>query len=81
MSNPTKLLSINEAAAQGADKLRQPRWANLEDYLMIDIIDGAAGPWGYLYSPANEAINGRNPVDMLLIKGRDDRVFEPWVQS
>lgn len=69
------LISINQAAAMGIDRLRQPRWANLEDYLKIDIIDGKAGPWGHLYSPANEAVNGRNPVDMLLLQGRDDAVF------
>lgn len=71
------MISINQAAAQGIDRLRQPIWANAEDYLKIDIIDGKAGPWGHLYSPINEAINGRNPVDMLLLKGRDDEVFVP----
>ncbi len=70
-----ELISINEAAARGIDKLRQPRWANQEDYLKIDIIEGKAGPWGHLYSPANMAINGKNPVDMMLLKGRDDAVF------
>lgn len=74
-----ELISINEAAARGIDKLRQPRWANPEDYLKIDILDGKAGPWGHLYSPVNETISGRNPVDMLLLKGRDDAVFTEWV--
>lgn len=72
-----KMISINQAAAQGIDKLRQPIWASPDDYLKIDIIDGKAGPWGHLYSPINEAINGRNPVDMLLLEGRDDECFIP----
>ncbi len=71
------MISINQAAAQGIDRLRQPQWASAEDYLKIDIIDGKAGPWGHLYSPVNELINGRNPVDMLLLEGRDDEVFVP----
>ena len=77
MPDEPKLISINQAAAQGIDRLRQPRWANPEDYLKIDIIDGRPGPWLHLYSPANQAINGRNPVDMLELDGRDDEVFIP----
>lgn len=72
-----EMISINQAAAQGVDKLRLPIWASPEDYLKIDIIDGKAGPWGHLYSPINEAINGKNPVDMLLLEGRDDECFVP----
>lgn len=70
-----ELISINEAAARGIEKLRQPRWASPDEYLKIDIIDGKAGPWGHFYSPYNVTMNGRNPVDMLILKGRDDTVF------
>lgn len=74
-------ISINEAARRGIDKLKQPQWANLEDYLKIDIIDGMAGPWGHFYSPLNKMTNGKNPIDILLFellpKGRDDACFIP----
>lgn len=76
-----ELISINEAAKRGIDKLRQPIWASPEDYLKIDIIDGKAGPWGHFYSPLNKMTNGKNPIDVLLIellpKGQDDARFIP----
>ena len=72
------LISIRQAAAQGIDKLRMPQWVNPDDYLKIDIIDGRPGPWTHLFSPVNEEINGRNPVDMLVIHvGLDDEAYLP----
>ena len=63
----SKLLSIVEAAALGIGRLRMPQWVDPNDYLKIDIVDGKPGPWGHLYSPINELVNGRNPVDLLLV--------------
>lgn len=63
----SELLSIVEAAALGIDRLRMPQWADPNDYLKIDIVDGKPGPWGHLYSPINELVNGKNPIDLLLV--------------
>lgn len=71
------MISIKQAAAQGIRKLRMPEWAGPEDYLLIDIVDGKPGPWAHLYSPVNQMINGRNPVDILNLNGLDDECFEP----
>jgi hypothetical protein len=75
-----ELISIVEAAAAGIDKLRKPNWANPMDHLKIDIVNGEPGPWGHLYSPANEEINGRNPVDLLLHKRewREEKAYLSW---
>jgi len=77
-SNTEQLISINEAASKGINKLRRPNWANPTDYVKIDIIEGMAGPWMHLYSVLNEEINGKNPVDVLCIEGRDDKYWLPW---
>ena len=61
------LMSINEAAAAGVDRLRKPEWRMREDHLKIDIIDGKPGPWTHLYSVTNLAFNKRDPVDILLL--------------
>lgn len=49
------MLSINEAAGRGIDKLRKPVWAHPEAYVKIDIIDGQAGPWLHLHVPGEPA--------------------------
>jgi len=59
------MISINEAVAQGVTKVRKPLWANPEDYLQLDIIDGKLGPWTHLYSSLNEKIGEPNPQDIL----------------
>lgn len=59
------LISINEAAARGIERLRKPIWATPLDHLKIDIIDGRPGPWLHLYCPFNRECNGRDPVDIL----------------
>ena len=59
MSN---LISINEAAAQGIERLRLPKWANPFDHLLIAITDGRAKFWPHLYSPINLAVNGHDGV-------------------
>ena len=64
------LFSLREAAARGVDRVRQPNWAHPMDHIKIDILsDGRMGPWAHLYSPFNQSINGRDPVDMLCIAG------------
>lgn len=72
------MISINQAAARGIDKLRSPKWANPNDYLKIDIVEGKPGPWLHLYSPINIDVNGRNPVDFLELDGRDEKCFVPY---
>lgn len=59
------LISVNQAAQQGVDRIRRPIWAHTMDHLKIDIIDGRPGPWLHLYCPLNHACNGRDPVNTL----------------
>lgn len=64
------LFSLKEAAARGVERVRQPNWANPLDHIKIDILPGGQlGPWAHIYSPFNKECNGRDPVDMLTIKG------------
>lgn len=78
-----KMISINQAAAQGITKLRMPKWANPADYLVIDIVDGKPGPWVHLYSPINEIAHGKNPMDILAgsIVPYDVEQFVLWEDS
>ena len=71
-------ISINQAAAQGIERIRLSRWANPLDHIKIDIIDGRPGLWAHLYSTMNLAFNGRDPVDQLMLKGLDDEEYEPY---
>lgn len=60
------LFSLNEAAARGVSRVRQPNWANPLDHIKIDLFpDGAHGPWVHVYSPFNKECNGRDPIDLL----------------
>jgi hypothetical protein len=62
------LISIKEAAELGIERLRKPGWKDPLDHLKITILrDNTAGPWTHLYSPSNEAVNGRDPVSLLAI--------------
>jgi len=72
------LISINEAAKRGIDRLRKPKWAQPEDHLKIDIIDGRPGPWGHLYAPFNRECNGRDPVHELMLQGTDETEWLPY---
>jgi hypothetical protein len=60
-----KLISINEAAAAGIERLRYPKWVTPEDHLKIDIIDGKPGLWTHLFAPFNRECNGRDPVSII----------------
>lgn len=68
-----KLISINQAAQQGIERLRQPKWVTPEDHVKIDIIvlpDGSKEPrlWAKLYAPFNLECNGKDPVNILLLQ-------------
>ncbi len=59
------LISINEAAAKGIERLRRPIWAIPEDHLKIDIVEGGKpGPWTHLYSPMNHELAQKDPMDV-----------------
>lgn len=76
----SELISLNEAAAGGIERLRQPTWSDLRDYVLIDIVDGKPGPLFRLYSPFNAAAGLPNPCllswgDVKI--GVDERCFLP----
>lgn len=79
-----QLISINEAARQGIERLRLPIWVLPEDHLKIDILeskDGSKnpGPWGRLYSPCNLECNGKDPFPLLLLNVDCDKAeWEPY---
>ncbi|MES1979595.1 MAG: hypothetical protein V4451_16255 [Pseudomonadota bacterium] len=62
-----KLISINQAAAQGIERVRLPVWKNQFNHLKIDVINGKPGPWTRLYSPMNKGLGNKEPVGMLFI--------------
>lgn len=62
-----ELISLNDAAARGIERLRQSMWADPLAHLKIDIIDGQPGPWVHLFDPFNYECNGRDPVDVLWV--------------
>jgi hypothetical protein len=73
------LISINEAAALGIDRIRKPIWATPEDHLKIDIINGKPGPWIHLYAPFNKECNGCDPVNILWIQmDYNEPVYVPY---
>lgn len=76
----SELISINEAAASGIERLRRPNWANPMDHLKIDIVNGKPGPWTHLYAPFNQECTGRDPVSMPFGFGVDHgaKEWEPY---
>ena len=70
------LISINDAAELGIDRLRMPVWAMAEDHIKIDIFENRPGPWVRLFSPANKWCNKRDPVKMVIMKfDLNEKVF------
>lgn len=63
------LISLRQAAAAGVERVRKPEWVDPCDHIKIDIISGGLGPWAHLYAPINKSLNGRDPVDILIIAG------------
>lgn len=81
----TELISINQAAAEGIERVRRPAWANSFDHIKIDIIDGKPGPWLHLWCPINMMMSSRDPVDMLSF-GRaagdlNEKCFVPYTEA
>jgi hypothetical protein len=73
------LLSIQDAAARGIERVRKPIWANPLDHLKIDIVDGKPGPWLHLWCPFNTECNGRDPVDVFAYQwDLSVKEFEPY---
>jgi hypothetical protein len=62
-------LSLNQAALAGVTLLRDPKWADPLAHLKIYIHEGKLGPWVKLFDPFNQECNGKDPVEMLTIKG------------
>ena len=60
-----RMISMNEAAAKGIERLRKPSWSDPFDHIKIDIFEGKPGPWMHLYAPFNLECNKRDPVDIL----------------
>lgn len=65
-------MNLHEAVQRGITRVRDPNWACPEDHFLLDLFPDPrnpgkmfSGPWLHLYSPLNERVNGRNPVDML----------------
>ena len=76
------MISINEAVANGIEKIRKPEWVNREDHLKLDIIDGKIGPWIHLFSPLNEVLGSPDPQDLLFMGFDLDAVeYEIWQVS
>jgi hypothetical protein len=74
-----KLISLNDAASWGVERLRAPIWANPFDHIKIDVFDKKPGPWIHLFAPFNAECNGRDPVDMLITQfGPDDLCYVPY---
>src|SRR4029077_3212709 len=61
------MISLNQAAARGIERIRKPHWADPADHFKLDIIDGKPGPWLHLFAPFKKECNGRDPVDILWI--------------
>lgn len=59
------MISINDAARLGIERIRKPIWANRFDHVKLDFFDGQLGPWVHLWAPFNTECNGRDPVDLL----------------
>lgn len=78
------MISLNEAAAQGIERVRKPNWANPRDYVKLDIVDGRLGPWLHLYSPINQTVlKQANPQHILWAfefgtSAAEDQEFVPY---
>jgi len=72
MRKPVPMFSLREAAARGIERVYQPNWVGTLDHVKLDLArDGTFGPWLHFYSPMNQVINGRDPVDLLVIEVSD----------
>lgn len=63
----SKLISLRHAATEGISRLRLPRWKEPFDHIEITLLkEHSYGPWVKLYCPANQALNGRDPVELII---------------
>lgn len=65
MSKRQHLVSLNEAAAKGIERVRKPEWADRCDHLKINAVEGRPGLWLELWCPFNTRCNGRDPVKTM----------------
>ena len=76
------LISLNQAAAAGIRRVREPQWASRFDHFELDVVDERPGPWVRLFSPSNRCFNGRDPQTLFAqaapIKPHDAPVFLPY---
>lgn len=75
------LISLQEAAELGIERLRLPIWEDPFDHLKIDIINKKLGPWLHLYAPFNTKCNGRDPVDILWMVSTEGRAMDVNAKS
>jgi hypothetical protein len=82
VSDGCNLISINEAAATGVDRIRLDVWANKHDHIQLDILDGRPGPWFKLWSPTNEPIGAKNPqtIFVTMMGDLDERCWRPYLR-
>lgn len=59
------MISLNDAKAQGIERVRKPIWENHLDHLHIAPYNTFDGIWTHLYCPFNKECNGRDPVEIL----------------
>lgn len=76
------MISINQAVAQGITRLRMPRWAPTDAYLLLSIIDGKVGLWCKLYSRTEQQAIGE-PTPQLFLSynvadSGDCEAYEPY---
>lgn len=63
-------MTLDEAVKRGIRRVRDPKWADPRDYMLIDLIQRpligyAHGPWLRLYSPIQPAIGQPTPQVIL----------------
>ena len=76
-------LTIAQAAERGISRLRDPKWANPNAYLKIDIVeqDGRKfhGPWVHLYDRLTQELSGLptpHTVSMLMLSGEPGVAYD-----
>ena len=73
------LMSLNDAALWGIERVRNPKWLNPLDHIKLHVSYGSLGPWLYLWAPANTMCNGRDPVELLFLSlDLDEAAYEPY---
>lgn len=75
------LISLNEAAACGIERVRLGHWTEPGDYIRIQILDGELGPKFQLYSRFFPSMGIPNPAvfSWEAVGARpDDRLYRPY---